>query len=364
MEVEDNYEEPNLCSGTDGKSDTGMRISESTNDHMDVGDNNQDKGIETKSDASSGAHEVVADSTVTGDITTNNISIDTDISNQDLQNLQLDGDCVDDARKECGTNEEVIDSVAPNELITVSKCESEDEDATSDCGSDKIIFKPEADTDSTATEKYDPDIRSSDKLLDNVSTKNIELNGAPAPSMHQDRPLPTLKSLLESSNQQPCQSPIEEISKSTNISNESPIEELNNTSIINNNIKSDVIHTFHKVENPVQAHERSNEPHGAHKLQEAGSDNVAMFNTVNRSEGESSFSVAGPVSGLITYSGPIAFSGSISLRSDSSTTSTRSFAFPILPNEWNSSPVRMAKADRRRLQKHRGWRYGFLCCRF
>lgn len=45
--------------------------------------------------------------------------------------------------------------------------------------------------------------------------------------------------------------------------------------------------------------------------------------------GESSFSAAGPVSGLISYSGPIAYSGSVSLRSDSSTTSTRSFAFPV-----------------------------------
>ncbi|KAI4386426.1 hypothetical protein MLD38_004358 [Melastoma candidum] len=80
--------------------------------------------------------------------------------------------------------------------------------------------------------------------------------------------------------------------------------------------------------------------------------------------GESSFSYAGPVSGSVTYSGPIAFSGSLSVRSDSSTTSTRSFAFPILHNEWNSSPVRMAKGDRRHLRKHRGWRYGILCCRF
>ncbi|GKD94281.1 protein ecdysoneless homolog isoform X1, partial [Tanacetum coccineum] len=29
----------------------------------------------------------------------------------------------------------------------------------------------------------------------------------------------------------------------------------------------------------------------------------------------------------------------------------------ILRNEWNSSPVRMAKDDRRRLKKHRGWRH-------
>ncbi|KAM7253778.1 hypothetical protein ACFE04_031460 [Oxalis oulophora] len=47
--------------------------------------------------------------------------------------------------------------------------------------------------------------------------------------------------------------------------------------------------------------------------------------------GESSFTMAGlPVSGLISYSGAIAYSGNISHRSDSSTTSNRSFAFPVL----------------------------------
>lgn len=65
-----------------------------------------------------------------------------------------------------------------------------------------------------------------------------------------------------------------------------------------------------------------------------------------------------------TSSGHIQYSGSTSLRSDSSTTSARSFAFPILQSEWNSSPVKMAKADRRNLRKHRGWRMGLLCCRF
>ncbi|URE08597.1 hypothetical protein MUK42_34700 [Musa troglodytarum] len=62
-------------------------------------------------------------------------------------------------------------------------------------------------------------------------------------------------------------------------------------------------------------------------------------------------------------SGHIAFPGNISLRSDS-TTSTRSFAFPILQPEWNSSPVKMAKAESRHLKKHRFWRSGILCCKF
>ncbi|KAL1216663.1 hypothetical protein V5N11_029385 [Cardamine amara subsp. amara] len=79
--------------------------------------------------------------------------------------------------------------------------------------------------------------------------------------------------------------------------------------------------------------------------------------------GETSFSAAESISisGHITYSGPIAFSGSLSVRSDASTTSGRSFAFPILQSEWNSSPVRMAKADKRR---QKGWRHVLLCCRF
>ncbi|XP_044494784.1 uncharacterized protein LOC123217731 isoform X2 [Mangifera indica] len=91
---------------------------------------------------------------------------------------------------------------------------------------------------------------------------------------------------------------------------------------------------------------------------------LSVSSQVRNDLGESSFSGTGPVSGLITYSGPIAYSGSLSLRSDSSTASARSFAFPILQSEWNSSPVKMAKADRRHLQKHKCWRQGLLCCRF
>lgn len=78
--------------------------------------------------------------------------------------------------------------------------------------------------------------------------------------------------------------------------------------------------------------------------------------------GETSFSAAEAVSisGHITYTGPIAFSGSLSVRSDASTTSGRSFAFPVLQSEWNSSPVRMAKPEKRR---QKGWRQILLCCR-
>lgn len=64
-------------------------------------------------------------------------------------------------------------------------------------------------------------------------------------------------------------------------------------------------------------------------------------------------------SGLNAFSGSIAYSGNISMRSDSSTTSTHSFAFPILQRDWNTSPVKMAKA-----RKTRSWRMVLICCKF
>lgn len=80
-------------------------------------------------------------------------------------------------------------------------------------------------------------------------------------------------------------------------------------------------------------------------------------------QGESSMSIAGPSSGRITYSGPmLVYSGSVSIRSDSS--STRSFAFPILQPEWHTSPIKMAKPDRRQYRKQKGWKQSFICCRF
>ncbi|CAM0945498.1 unnamed protein product [Alopecurus aequalis] len=70
------------------------------------------------------------------------------------------------------------------------------------------------------------------------------------------------------------------------------------------------------------------------------------------------------MSAPVSNSGHLAYSGSISIRSDSSTTSTRSFAFPVLQRDWISSPVRMAKGERRRARRRYGWRKGFLCCKF
>lgn len=70
------------------------------------------------------------------------------------------------------------------------------------------------------------------------------------------------------------------------------------------------------------------------------------------------------LSGGIMYSGHLHYSGSVSLRSESSMTSNRSFAFPVLQSEWNSSPVKMAMVDRRQHRGSRHWHSGLFCCRF
>lgn len=86
---------------------------------------------------------------------------------------------------------------------------------------------------------------------------------------------------------------------------------------------------------------------------------------IRNSLGEASFSAAGPVSGRISYSGSIPNSGSISIRSDSSTTSTRSFAFPILQSEYVSSPARMAEPEQNcDIKKQSTWKNLLLCCKF
>lgn len=367
--TEDYYMESKLYSETNGKIDIDLPVVEPTSDYTDIGDSH-DEVTDRKSDASSGTQEVDAGLPVNGPIddhrSMDNIGIGTQIPVQDSQVSIPDKDCKDDGAKDCGAKEEVIDSVAPNELKNISKDDGDDEDEHSECAPEKLKVSQESDTVSKAIDNNGPDINSSDGLLDNVSTEEVVYSNVS--SVQQDRPLPSLKFLLESFNQQPIQSPVEEISKSpvvqsNNIPNENMIDE--NDTLNLDNGKPPTTNDVYKVETPESAHEPSIDTQTEHSHQDVAPDNIATINPVQRGEGgESSFSVAGPVSGLITYSGPIAFSGSISLRSDSSTTSTRSFAFPILQNEWNSSPVRMAKADRRRLQKHRGWRHGLLCCRF
>ncbi|PWA89049.1 hypothetical protein CTI12_AA114310 [Artemisia annua] len=129
-----------------------------------------------------------------------------------------------------------------------------------------------------------------------------------------------------------------------------------NTASDSNNVKPTAINGPHELLLDTQSTPNHHD---------TSSDNITVSaNQLQRGGGESSFSMAGPVSGLITFSGPVSSAGSISHRSDGSNTSVRSFAFPILQNEWNSSPVRMAKVDKRQSRKRQGWRQAFSCCGF
>ncbi|XP_062163000.1 uncharacterized protein LOC133869901 isoform X2 [Alnus glutinosa] len=153
--------------------------------------------------------------------------------------------------------------------------------------------------------------------------------------------------------------------------NGSPVNELSyNSKVENGSITFD----FDSLAPAASGTEECLETQKTSKLEEGVSDAHTVSWQLQRGQGETSFSAVGrgeenfhsvgPLASLINYSGPIPYSGSVSLRSDSSTTSTRSFAFPILQSEWNSSPVRMAKPARRRFRKPKHWGQSLLCCRF
>ncbi|GAA0157658.1 hypothetical protein Leryth_006572 [Lithospermum erythrorhizon] len=62
--------------------------------------------------------------------------------------------------------------------------------------------------------------------------------------------------------------------------------------------------------------------------------------------------------------GPLQGPGSVSCRSTSSTTSARSFAFPVLSGEWIGSPVKMAGNSRAHMKRHRWWKHCFGSCKY
>ncbi|KAL2542826.1 Dentin sialophosphoprotein-like [Abeliophyllum distichum] len=73
------------------------------------------------------------------------------------------------------------------------------------------------------------------------------------------------------------------------------------------------------------AHEQAPEAKNFHEHERRNSDSFSVIAQVQCDDGESSFSA----SGFTTYSGPIAYSRSLSVQSDSSTTSTQFFTFPV-----------------------------------
>ncbi|KAI0511678.1 hypothetical protein KFK09_012310 [Dendrobium nobile] len=118
-------------------------------------------------------------------------------------------------------------------------------------------------------------------------------------------------------------------------------------------------------ENQVINNQQTVQSQNGVETEEAVSDGTtsARSSFSHLAHGESNLLGPANFSGSITTSSHIPCSANISLRSESSTTSGHSFAFPLLQPEWSSSPIRMAKADRRRLRKHR-WKSAFTCCKF
>ncbi|XP_024024843.1 uncharacterized protein LOC21399709 [Morus notabilis] len=102
--------------------------------------------------------------------------------------------------------------------------------------------------------------------------------------------------------------------------------------------------------------------------------NVAPISTENESPShihqhfgaESSHFSSGHFSAHIAHHGAASPSfRSVSHLSNSSTTSSMSFAFPILASEWHGSPERMATPEKKELRsKRRGKFARFLCCKF
>ncbi|ESQ35456.1 hypothetical protein EUTSA_v10008913mg [Eutrema salsugineum] len=93
------------------------------------------------------------------------------------------------------------------------------------------------------------------------------------------------------------------------------------------------------------------------KTEESKADSLRVFDgNFQNGFGERSFSEAESGLAHITYSGAISVSGSLSVR----------LMEAQLQSEWNSSPVRMMKAEKREFRKEKGWRHYslLLCCRF
>ncbi|KAH7373629.1 hypothetical protein KP509_17G065900 [Ceratopteris richardii] len=99
-------------------------------------------------------------------------------------------------------------------------------------------------------------------------------------------------------------------------------------------------------------------------------DNILLSDKASNHSGDedhasSSFSEPIAFSGMLSYSGMVSqvpHSGNLSLCSESST-STRSFAFPVLASEWNGSPAKIGPPDSRYLRRHRRWHHYFCCKR-
>ncbi|KAA8532852.1 hypothetical protein F0562_033031 [Nyssa sinensis] len=264
-----------------------------------------------------------------------------------------------DAANVCGNNERVDTELLTFDGLKSSSENDFDQDASNECCSEDSMQKSEA------------NYKATDNVADDVSKENMHTSMLLVQGFGGPKPL---RSFLESSDYSGNEvkqvsgqisrvEPVLESPAVVSAAEESTKSNPAGDIFYNSKVESGAI-TFDfnsttlaesSTDKRPETVDRENtlKPENVPNHGDGISDSLSVASQVQHGLGESSFSAAGVVSGRITYSGPIAYSGSVSLRSDSSTASTRSFAFPILQSEWNSSPVRMVKADRSRFPKHR-----------
>ncbi|PSR88194.1 Protein BREAKING OF ASYMMETRY IN THE STOMATAL LINEAGE like [Actinidia chinensis var. chinensis] len=272
---------------------------------------------------------------------------------------------------ECGTEGKVA-----MELLVLDASKSSDSDLDDDIGNNSRSL--------VLVEAGEANCNEKDKIADDGSSEKSVTNCMPSSLVFVKQN--SLKSLLKApacggnevaqqSAQVPCSRPLcdnpaavsaPELSNRSNLVNNLSYNSKVESATITFDFNSSKSEAIRRDEGPdVVHHEQPFKINSEPRHENGFSGSLeATTNEAQHGQGESSFSMAGSVPGLINYSGSIPNSGSVSLRSDSSATSTRSFAFPVLQAEWNSSPVRMAKADRRHYRRHKCWRHCLLCCRF
>lgn len=159
----------------------------------------------------------------------------------------------------------------------------------------------------------------------------------------------------------------EEEEDSTNMISKRPFGEEDVTASTSNLEAEDtsIVGNKNKVLNNQLSFQSQNDDVGTEEASNGDGTTPARTSFVRLVHGDSDLIGPSYLHGAIATSTHIPYSGNISFHSESSTTSTHSFAFPKLQAEWsNSSPVRMAKAKSRRLRKLRGWKSRLLCCKF
>ncbi|KAI3744264.1 hypothetical protein L1987_57341 [Smallanthus sonchifolius] len=258
--------------------------------------------------------------------------------------ITVNGDKHDDMiNDDKGT--ELISSPLEDYLFSGTK----DDNVTSNCASEKIKSSVESNiVNSSENFGSENPMQNGEEIIDsNSDSKNNSIKtGEPSKNgvNDVDQQLYEVQSVGSEAKE------LRKTSQTVDMPNEIKMEE--NTISNSDNVKPATVNN--PLELPLEAENAPNH-------HDIASNNITVS---AHGGGETSFSMTGPVLGLITYSGPITSSGSISHRSDGSNSSVRSFAFPILQNEWNNSPVRMGKVDQRQSPKHRGWRQTLMCCRF